>query len=100
MKQRCFLLSGISGLGLANTYMLNVPKLFNGIASGIYAVITLVEALGLWYEKCWARILVLVLVGISMPAEIFELIKGITVLKLVSIFRECSCIVVLTTPFS
>lgn len=66
--------------------MINVKRQtlqFSGIAAGIYAVITLVEALGLWYEKGWARILVLVLVGISIPAEIFELIKGITVLKLV-----------------
>lgn len=56
---------------------------FSGIAAGIYAVLTLVEAVGLWYTKRWARILVLVLVSISIPLEIFELIKGITVLKLV-----------------
>lgn len=66
--------------------MINVKRQtlqFSGIAAGIYAVITLIEALGLWYEKGWARILVLVLVGISIPAEIFELIKGITILKLI-----------------
>ena len=61
------------------------PKtlLFSGLAAGLYAVLTAVEAIGLWYEKGWATILVLVLVGISIPAEIFELIRGVTVLKLV-----------------
>ena len=61
------------------------PKtlLFSGLAAELYAVITAVEAIGLWYEKGWATILVLVLVGISIPPEIFELIRGVTVLKLV-----------------
>ncbi len=60
------------------------PKtlLFSGMATGLYAVLTAVEAVGLWYEKGWATILVLVLVGISIPPEIFELIQGVTLLKL------------------
>lgn len=60
------------------------PKtlLFSGMATGLYAVLTAVEAVGLWYEKGWATILVLVLVGISIPPEIFELIHGVTLLKL------------------
>ncbi|MEZ2238376.1 DUF2127 domain-containing protein [Microcoleus sp.] len=60
------------------------PKtlLFSGMATGLYAVLTAVEAVGLWYEKGWATILVLVLVGISIPPEIFELIQGVTFLKL------------------
>ncbi len=61
------------------------PKtlLFSGLAAALYAALTAVEAVGLWYEKGWATILVLVLVGISIPPEIFELIRGVTVLKLV-----------------
>ena len=60
------------------------PKnlLFSGIAAAIYAILTAVEAVGLWYEKNWATILVLVLVSISIPPEIYELVHGITVLKL------------------
>ncbi len=60
------------------------PKtlLFSGLAAGIYAALTAVEAVGLWYEKGWATILVLVLVGISIPPEIYELFQGVTVLKL------------------
>lgn len=56
---------------------------FSGIAAGLYAVVTAIEAIGLWYEKSWATLLVVGLVGISIPAEIFELIQGITLLKLV-----------------
>ena len=61
------------------------PKtlLFSGLAAGLYAALTAVEAVGLWYEKGWATILVIVLVGISIPPEIYELFQGVTVLKLV-----------------
>jgi uncharacterized membrane protein (DUF2068 family) len=60
------------------------PKtlLFSGVASGLYAILTALEAAGLWYEKAWATILVLLLVGISIPPEIYELVRGVTVLKL------------------
>lgn len=56
---------------------------FSGIVAGIYAVVTAIEAVGLWYEKTWAKILVIGLVGISVPPEIFELIKGVSLLKIV-----------------
>ena len=44
--------------------------LFSGLATGVYAILTVLEAVGLWYEKAWATILVLLLVGISIPPEI------------------------------
>ncbi|QIR39441.1 DUF2127 domain-containing protein [Tolypothrix sp. PCC 7910] len=56
---------------------------FSGIASGIYAIVTAIEAIGLWYEKRWAHILVLGLVGISIPPEIYELIKALSPIKLI-----------------
>ncbi|MBS9382928.1 MAG: DUF2127 domain-containing protein [Dolichospermum sp. BR01] len=55
---------------------------FSGIAAGIYALVTAIESVGLWYEKTWAKILVIGLVSISIPPEIFELIQGLTVLKM------------------
>jgi len=54
---------------------------FSGIGAGVYAMLTAIEAIGLWYEKRWAHILVLALVGISIPLEIYELIHGITLVK-------------------
>ena len=56
----------------------------SGIVAGVYALVTAIEAIGLWYEKDWATLLVLGLVGISIPPEIFELIRGITVIKLLA----------------
>jgi uncharacterized membrane protein (DUF2068 family) len=56
--------------------------LFSGMATGLYAILTVLEAMGLWYEKAWATILVLLLVGISILPEIYELVQGVTVLKL------------------
>ena len=60
------------------------PKnlLISGLIAALYAVLTAVEAVGLWYEKDWATILVVVLVSISIPPEIYELVHGVTVLKL------------------
>ncbi|MDZ7956171.1 DUF2127 domain-containing protein [Nostoc sp. DedQUE09] len=55
---------------------------FSGIGTGIYAIVTAIEAFGLWYEKRWAHVLVLGLVGISIPPEIYELIQGISLLKI------------------
>lgn len=55
---------------------------FSGIGTGIYAIVTSIEAIGLWYEKRWAHVLVLGLVGISIPPEIYELIRGISPIKI------------------
>ena len=63
------------------TIDLNSLKL-SGIVAGVYALVTAIEAVGLWYEKEWAMLLVLGLVGISIPPEVFELIQGVTVIKL------------------
>lgn len=67
---------------LEKLLILNPHKLFFcGLAAALYATLTAVEAVGLWYEKDWATILVLVLVSISIPPEIYELVQGVTVLK-------------------
>lgn len=55
---------------------------FSGIGTGIYAIVTAIEAVGLWYEKRWAHVLVLGLVGISIPPEIYELIQGLSLIKI------------------
>lgn len=55
----------------------------SGIAAGVYAAVTTLEALGLWYQKKWASWLVLGLVSISILPEILELIKGLSILKFI-----------------
>lgn len=56
---------------------------FSGIASGFYAILTAIEAVGLWYQKKWASLLVIGLVGLSIPLEILELIKKFSLIKLI-----------------
>ena len=70
---------------LLDRFMMINPRTlkFSGIASAIYSVLTAIEAIGLWYEKTWARFLVLGLVGLSIPVEIYELIKEITPIKFI-----------------
>ncbi|MBC1275229.1 DUF2127 domain-containing protein [Nostoc sp. UCD121] len=55
---------------------------FSGIGAAVYAIVTTIEAVGLWYEKRWAHVLVLGLVGISIPLEVYELIQGISLIKI------------------
>lgn len=56
---------------------------YGGLAAALYAGLTTVEAVGLWYEKVWAEILVIVLVGISIPFEVLELLRGFSLIKLI-----------------
>lgn len=54
---------------------------FVGLAAAFYALMSGVEAVGLWQEKVWAHWLVIGLVGISIFPEIYELIHGVTPIK-------------------
>lgn len=54
---------------------------FSAIATILYASLSGLEALGLWYERSWARWLVLVGVGASLPLEVFELVRSASLLK-------------------
>jgi uncharacterized membrane protein (DUF2068 family) len=54
---------------------------FVGLASGAYAIVSGIEAVGLWQKKVWAHWLVIGLVGSSIFPEIYELIHGITPIK-------------------
>jgi uncharacterized membrane protein (DUF2068 family) len=56
---------------------------FVGAASAIYAIVSGIEAVGLWQKKVWAHWLVIGLVGSSIFPEIYELIHGLTLLKVV-----------------
>ena len=75
---------GIIAWVLEKLLNFNPRKLdFTAIAAAVYAIVTVIEAIGLWYEKDWARWLVIGVVAISIPAELFELTKGISPVKLI-----------------
>jgi uncharacterized membrane protein (DUF2068 family) len=54
-----------------------------GIAMMLYGILSLVESIGLWYQKIWAEILVLVMVGIGVFPEIYEIAKEVKPVKIV-----------------
>jgi uncharacterized membrane protein (DUF2068 family) len=56
---------------------------FVGAASALYAIVSGIEAVGLWQKKVWAHWLVIGLVGSSIFPEIYELIHGLTPLKVI-----------------
>lgn len=56
---------------------------FSGFAALAYALVSIAEALGLWFQKAWAKWLVIFIVGISIPPEIYELFKGLSWIKLI-----------------
>lgn len=72
---------------------------FSGLGAAGYAIVTAIEAIGLWYEKRWAHILVLFLVGISIPPEIYELSRSITVLKAIVFVINVAVFVYLLKTF-
>lgn len=54
---------------------------FVGIAAAFYALMSGIEAIGLWQKKVWAHWLVIGLVGISIFPEIYELMHGLSPIK-------------------
>lgn len=54
---------------------------FAAIAAALYGLLSAVEAIGLWYMQNWARWLLLVGVGASLPIEVTELLHHASWLK-------------------
>ncbi|OLP18176.1 hypothetical protein BST81_12130 [Leptolyngbya sp. 'hensonii'] len=60
---------------------------YGAIAALLYSAISAIEAIGLWYEWDWARWLLLLGVGLSLPFELLEVVRkvsGLRVLLLVA----------------
>jgi len=72
---------------------------FSGLGALGYAIVAAIEAIGLWYEKRWAHILVLFLVGISIPPEIYELVRGISIIKAIVFVINVAVFVYLLKSF-
>jgi len=48
----------------------------------VYAIVRSIEAYGLWRERAWAEWFALVTGGIYLPIEIYELLHGVTGVKI------------------
>jgi uncharacterized membrane protein (DUF2068 family) len=56
-----------------------------GTALIVYCVLLGAEAIGLWMDRRWAEYLTFVETSVLVPYEIYELINGVTVLKLLTL---------------
>lgn len=54
---------------------------YTSLVMGLYAAVTGIEAAGLWLQKLWAEAMTMILVGLGVVPEIYELSKGFTLLK-------------------
>lgn len=91
---------GIIAWGVNKILNLNPRTLqFGGVVTAVYAVVTIIEAIGLWLKKAWARWLVIGVVGISIPPEIYELIKGFSLLKLLAFIVNIGIFIYLLREF-
>jgi len=54
------------------------------IGLGAYAVIEVIEGVGLWLVKRWGEYFAMIVTSIGLPYEIYDLINKVTVLRLVA----------------
>jgi len=54
----------------------------SGVITGLYGTLIFVQVIGLWCNQAWAKGLVLLTAGMSLPVELYELVLGLTWLKL------------------
>ena len=66
-----------------------------GLVLAAYAVLEAVEAVGLWMQKRWAEYLTLIATAALLPLEIYELTRGVTVLKVTALVVNIAVIVYL-----
>jgi uncharacterized membrane protein (DUF2068 family) len=73
------------------------PHMLKEISFGIfaYAVLDTIEGIGLVLEKSWAEYFTLILTGSFLPWEIYEIIRHVTVLKVVVVLLNLAVFVYL-----
>ncbi|MDX6583804.1 MAG: hypothetical protein QOI10_2988 [Solirubrobacterales bacterium] len=79
-------------------HLLNLPhdKLqLIGLALAAYALVQGAEAVGLWLQRRWAEYLAVVSTSAFLPIEIYELIDGVTVLKVLALVINLAIVVYL-----
>ena len=66
-----------------------------GGAVAVLAVVELVEAVGLWYQKRWAEYLTFIVTAAFIPLEIYELTRTISPLKIIALVVNVAIVVYL-----
>jgi uncharacterized membrane protein (DUF2068 family) len=69
--------------GLVNILSVSTTKMQMGAAVAlIYAVVNAIEAVGLWHQKAWATLMVVGIVGCTIPLEIYEIFHKVSLIKI------------------
>jgi len=70
--------------GLMQILSVSTTKMQLGaLVALVYAAVNGIEAIGLWNQKAWATILVVGIVGMTIPVEIYEIIQKVSIVKFV-----------------
>uniref|UniRef100_B8HY46 DUF2127 domain-containing protein n=1 Tax=Cyanothece sp. (strain PCC 7425 / ATCC 29141) TaxID=395961 RepID=B8HY46_CYAP4 len=73
---------GLVRWGLQTLINSDIPTLqLISRAAGIYGLLLGVAAIGLWFDRLWAELLFITLVGVLIPVEIYELIQAASTSK-------------------
>jgi uncharacterized membrane protein (DUF2068 family) len=67
----------------------------SAIFSFAYATLRLIEAYGLWFAKRWAEWLAVASGGIYLPVELYELLLGVSWIKVVALLANASIVLYL-----
>ena len=73
-------------LGLLHEAFTADPRTLGYIALGLgaYAVIEIIEGIGLWLVKRWGEYFAMIVTSLGLPLEIYELTNKVTVLRVVA----------------
>jgi uncharacterized membrane protein (DUF2068 family) len=66
-----------------------------GIVAFLYALVFLVEGTGLWLQRRWAEYLTIVVTASLIPFEIYELRRGVTAPRIVTLVVNVAVVVYL-----
>ncbi len=66
-----------------------------GFVTIAYAVLLLVEGVGLWFEKAWAGYLTVISTSLFLPFELYEVIKRVTALRVIVLLLNVVIVVYL-----
>jgi uncharacterized membrane protein (DUF2068 family) len=73
------------------------PHQVMGLGAGalLYALLFLVEGVGLWRGKSWAEWLTVVATGLPIPLEIYEVAKHVSLLRVVALVLNVAVVALL-----
>jgi len=84
-------------LGLINKAFTTDPRILTYLAIGLaaYAVVEVIEGVGLWLVKRWGEYFAMVVTSVFLPWEIYDLTAKVTVLRVIAFLINLALVVYL-----